>query len=56
MKKGEWIAEIYLELEGVSYTFGELRPRTRQRIFRAIGRGIRRGRLTERDFIQQERR
>ncbi len=55
MKKGEWTAEIYVELEGVSYTFEELQPRTRQRIFRAVGRGTRRGHLTERDLIKRGR-
>lgn len=52
MKKGKWTAEIYVELEGVSYTFEELTPSTRQRIFRAVGRGTQRGKLTERDFME----
>lgn len=53
MKTGKWIAEIYVELEGVSYTFEELQPSARWRIFRAVGRGVRRGRLTEQDFTQR---
>ena len=55
MKKGEWTAEIYVELEGVSYTFEDLIPSTRQRIFRAVGRGIQAGSLTERDFTEFRR-
>lgn len=51
MKKGEWTAEIYVELEGVSCTFEELLPSARRKIFRTIGRGVRFGSLTERDFI-----
>ena len=55
MKKGEWTAEIYVELEGVSYTFEELRPCARRKIFRTIGRGIQAGSLTERDFTEFRR-
>lgn len=50
MKRGKWTVEIYVELEGVSYTFRELRPSTRRRIFQAVGRGTQQGKLTERDF------
>lgn len=51
MKKGKWTAEIYVELEGISYTFEELRPQSRRKIFHSIGRGIQFGELTEQDFI-----